>query len=362
MFKSAILASMLLTLLIGSQTLAAPVPRTIGFMGLLKSSAGESVSGTVNVTLSVYDTATGGTALWSETQNVQAANGLFSTTLGAITPIPANLDFSQAYFVGVTPEGDSEMTPRIPLQGVPYALFAHSVAENSVAAPQLASDPSSLAKVSGGVMTSADGNIGIGTAAPKSMLSLVRQADRNAVISLDSGDTSPQYSAINFLDQGTPKWGLGKDPDNSFYVDRSGVGRMLTIEDAGNMGIGTGDPAAKLDVRGDIRLGTTGALYAASGSENLRIVRGEVTKEGIVTHGSGFTIEKTGQGTYFVDLPLDAFSEAPTGVFSVPISSRSVTADVRHDSDGYYFTLVTWDSFSGQLTDAPFSFILAGPR
>jgi hypothetical protein len=36
------------------------------------------------------------------------------------------------------------------------------------------------------------------------------------------------------------------------------VGAAVTAKPNGNVGIGTGSPAARLDVRGDIRLGSTG--------------------------------------------------------------------------------------------------------
>src|SRR5205085_1823810 len=78
-----------------------PAPKTIGFMGVLNSTNGQHQNGPVTLTLSLYTAPTGGTALWSENQTVTATNGLFSTSLGSVTPFPPTVDFSQPYFVGI---------------------------------------------------------------------------------------------------------------------------------------------------------------------------------------------------------------------------------------------------------------------
>lgn len=100
---------------------AAP-PQTISYQGFLTTSAGAPVSATVSVQFSLYDTASGGTPLWTETQSVTAANGLYNVVLGNITPI--NLPFDAPYFLGVKVGTDAEMTPRAALTMVPYAFRA----------------------------------------------------------------------------------------------------------------------------------------------------------------------------------------------------------------------------------------------
>lgn len=59
------------------------VPRLVQFSGTLKDSAARTVSGTASVSFSIYAEQDGGTALWSETQNVTAdAVGHYSVLLG----------------------------------------------------------------------------------------------------------------------------------------------------------------------------------------------------------------------------------------------------------------------------------------
>lgn len=115
-----------------SQT-PAPAPRTIGFMGILNDPAGGRKNGELSVRLALYNAPTGGDALWSESQTVTVSNGLFTAALGAVNPFAASVDFARALFVGVTVEGDAkELLPRMPLLSVPYAMYAHAIADGSV--------------------------------------------------------------------------------------------------------------------------------------------------------------------------------------------------------------------------------------
>ena len=103
------------------------VPRLIQFSGVLKDSALRPVSGGASVTFAIYAEQEGGTALWSETQNVLAdANGHYSIVLGAATSggFPAELfGTGQARWLGVAAARASEM-PRVLMASVPYALRA----------------------------------------------------------------------------------------------------------------------------------------------------------------------------------------------------------------------------------------------
>ena len=59
---------------------SAQVPGLIPFQAVLTDSTGARVDdGNYTVTFAFYSAATGGTPLWSETQEVATADGLFST-------------------------------------------------------------------------------------------------------------------------------------------------------------------------------------------------------------------------------------------------------------------------------------------
>ena len=122
---AALIANLVLALALAITALPAQaaVPQTLNYQGQLASAGGVPVNGTVNITFSLYDVATGGTALWSETQSVTVTNGLYSVTLGQMTPLDATLFTAQRY-LGITVGTDPEMTPRIALSSSATALRA----------------------------------------------------------------------------------------------------------------------------------------------------------------------------------------------------------------------------------------------
>src|SRR5580704_5035313 len=101
------------------------VPRLVQFNGTLKDSAARPVSGVASVTFAIYAEQDGGSALWTETQNVLAdANGHYTALLGTATSggFPAELiGTGQSRWLGVTIARAQEM-PRVLLASVPYAL------------------------------------------------------------------------------------------------------------------------------------------------------------------------------------------------------------------------------------------------
>jgi len=105
---------------------AGAVPQTINFQGILKDSAGKPINGTVNLTFSIYDSVSGGTARWSEVQNgVTVEAGIYSVQLGSVNPIDYSIFDGSTKYLGVK-VGDEELTPRLPMISVPYAFRAAS--------------------------------------------------------------------------------------------------------------------------------------------------------------------------------------------------------------------------------------------
>src|SRR5439155_16457192 len=97
--------------------------------GVLKDPSGRPLSGVVGILTSLYKDPDGGTALWSETQNVQLdAQGNYSLLLGTTTGEGIPLDIlssSEPRWLGVQAlVPGSEEQPRFLLVSVPYALKA----------------------------------------------------------------------------------------------------------------------------------------------------------------------------------------------------------------------------------------------
>jgi hypothetical protein len=132
----------------------AQVPQRIHYQGYLTSASGQPVNATLSMSFTLYDAASGGTPLWSETQpSVAVTNGSFSVALGSVAPL--GLAFDKPYWLGVAVGADAEMTPRQPLAAAPYALGARALAV-----------PSHLLAVNrsgSGIVTSSPAGIACGT-------------------------------------------------------------------------------------------------------------------------------------------------------------------------------------------------------
>lgn len=103
----------------------AQMPRIISYQGILTDASGNFISdGNHTLSLKLYENAGGGAAVFSETHNVPVVKGIFNAIIGSITPLPSNLSFDRAYFLGVSVDGGAEMSPRTALTTVPYAMHA----------------------------------------------------------------------------------------------------------------------------------------------------------------------------------------------------------------------------------------------
>lgn len=99
-------------------TIQAAMYSFIPIQGRLTDASGNPLNGDHNLLFRFYDTSSGGSPLCASSQTVTLQNGLFST----------NANCGQMYFdgrqlyLGVAVDGRSEMTPRLPIYSVPYAL------------------------------------------------------------------------------------------------------------------------------------------------------------------------------------------------------------------------------------------------
>ncbi|MGC9314998.1 MAG: hypothetical protein ACP5G4_05120, partial [bacterium] len=98
------------------------VPEEMNYQGKLTDPAGVAVEGETEIIFRIYDVASGGTALWTETHPVvEVYNGLFDVRLGSITPL--NLPFDEGYYIELEVEGEV-LAPRQALNSVGYAFRA----------------------------------------------------------------------------------------------------------------------------------------------------------------------------------------------------------------------------------------------
>jgi hypothetical protein len=278
----------------------------ISYQGTLRDASGNPVNDAAGVShtmiVQIYDTVNGSNSLWGpETHNnVVVRNGHFSLLLGSVTAMSANLFSGKDRFLKLTVDGTA-LTPLQRLAAVPYAVSSNYA--NSLAAPdgdpldpisagddgnvtvknpyslnfgsstrqmlnlygtaygigiqnytQYFRSDSNFAWYTDGVHSSTemdpgtggtaamvlhDGNLGIGTTGP----------DARVTVQVPNASTT----WLSFKNSsGATKWHLNSYSDTGFNIAETGVadGRLF-IEPGGNVGIGTTNPAAKLDVNGN---------------------------------------------------------------------------------------------------------------
>ncbi|HTY13195.1 MAG TPA: hypothetical protein VMD02_03290 [Candidatus Omnitrophota bacterium] len=104
------------------------VPATINYQGLLKDASGHLVNNpSLSIVFSIYGGASGGTALWTETQTVSVDAGMYSVQLGSVNAFSSNVFDGSTRYLGIKVGSDAEMAPRVALVTVPYSLMAETL-------------------------------------------------------------------------------------------------------------------------------------------------------------------------------------------------------------------------------------------
>jgi hypothetical protein len=220
-----------------SNSASASVPPVIQFSNVALDEGGTPLTGTVSITFSLYNSAVGGQALWSETQNVQLGNaGQYSVYLGLTQAngLPSSLFISgQAQWLGVRVEGQPQQ-PRVFLVSVPYAMKAGDAATIGGLPPSafvMAATASGSATAAGSTEANAATNPTPAT----------------------NGDVTG-LGTVDYI----PIWDSTSDIISSVLY-QSGTGTTAKI------GINTTTPATTLDVKGGATLrGATSVMGALS--------------------------------------------------------------------------------------------------
>ena len=187
------------SLVLARTVLFAQAPQLLNYQGKL-STGGNPASSPLTITFSIYATATGTSALWSETQNVSVDKGIFNVLLGSVTLFPPNL-FTGAgeRFLSIKVGGDAEMTPRFRLTSVAFAIRANEadgVADGSISSNDIADGTIASIDIADGTIASADINDGTLT-----------NTDVNANAAIAGIKISPDFGAQNIVTTG--RIGLG---------------------------------------------------------------------------------------------------------------------------------------------------------
>lgn len=99
------------------------------------------LDGPKSVAYRLYNSESGGSPLWEETQTTSFDAGLFCSALGKDTnnPIPlSDLVAQQKLFLGIQIESDSELSPRLEFFSTPFAHVALALADGAtIESPEL---------------------------------------------------------------------------------------------------------------------------------------------------------------------------------------------------------------------------------
>ena len=239
------------------QTTWSQIPQTISYQGVLTDNNGTPVpDGNYTLTFKLYQTATGGAAIWSEIQTVQVAAGVFNVMLGSVNAF--SVAFDRPCWLAITVGNDPEMTPRIPLTAAPYSLQAQTVSDSAITSEKIVNGQvvRSINSIKDDVVLAAGQNISIS------------QNGKTITISATLGSAQG-----NTLDQAYDEGGPGAG--RTITADAGAVNIEgpdgLTIEDS--VGVGTTMPYTKLDVEGDLRIAKV--LQAALDDTTRILVHGD---------------------------------------------------------------------------------------
>lgn len=206
---------------------------TLSMQGTIRNSTGSAVSdGTYSLTFKLYTVESGGTAVWTETQdNIKVVGGVYSALLGSTEPL--NAAFNVPYFVGIAVDGGSELIPRFRLTSAPYAL---SLIGQSNTFPSA-------------------GAVGVGTASPVAGQNLhVHNADGSAQ-ALISSASQDDHTALTL-----------KSGDNWGTVSIEGVNGNFNLSGKKNINAYTADGTVTLFCNGQIRASTENDGFRVNGT------------------------------------------------------------------------------------------------
>ncbi len=113
------------------------IPRQLNYQGVLRNAAGTNVpDSSYTMNFKIYNDSAGGTALWSETQQVSVSDGLFSVRLGSVSPI-TNVPFNRAHYLGITIGAGNELMPRTLFTPSPYSFMSLNIIDNSISTSKI---------------------------------------------------------------------------------------------------------------------------------------------------------------------------------------------------------------------------------
>ena len=238
----------------------AQIPPLMNYQGVLTDAGGASAvpDGLYNITFRLYPGEFAASPIWEETKPVLVTKGIFNTILGETAPL--EMPFESMLWLGISVEGEAELTPRIPLVSTPYSFNARTVQDSAIIAMKIANGAVTGEKIAGGqVVRTLNGLTDEVELAPGANISIT-PAGNELIIAATGGEGGVTGSG----DAGQVAiWnGTGSiDGDDMLFWDSANK----------RLGIGTTGPNARLRVESDEQFtGVFASTHLSDGTEVLR--------------------------------------------------------------------------------------------
>lgn len=261
----------------------------ISFQGKLTNPDGTNVSdGSYSIVFSLYTVASGGSNIWTETDSVTVAGGLFQVNLGAVNTTLGSVNWNNGtVYLGIKVGGDAEMLPRVVLGSAPQAFNSDKLGGiDSSGFIQLTpgSQQSGNLNISGTITSGAVNGVSLGsTIQPSSAGVLTVQSNGSNALTLTGGAASTwstSAGALTITSAAAATWSttagnltlqagsgtvsLGSSTiftANGALTINSNTAATLTLdsETTGNVNLGTGSNAKTITIGN-----TTGATAIAT--------------------------------------------------------------------------------------------------
>ncbi len=340
-----IVVSMLV--LVGTALYGAPIPRTINYQGYLKDAAGKPVTGPVNLTFTLYSSASGVGPVWTESHpGVPLANGVYSATLGETNSFGDAPD--RQLWVGVQVEGGPLLLPVAPFSTVPFAMRAgvadrvtlidgSTIAAGAISADKIAAGAVSADKLSQQyVRISGDAMTGpLSISASGYTLNPASTGAGPALYSISSGTgNAGTFGVLNDLSAASAV--------SAVTTGTGRAGYFVTTNPASTLPALYGGSSSSVGVQGHSAGGTGvwGSSIAASGIgvDGLSDAVGGVGVKGRSANGYGVQGISTGnvgvRGSSTSSVGIQGSSGADTGVWGVSGGATGVGVDGLSDAVG----------------------------
>ncbi len=131
---------------------AGAAPLTLQHQGRLHDAVGIPLDGQHDLTIGLYDNASGGSAGWTETlTGIDFDQGYFSVVLGESTALDPALFDDDTLWMGMAVDSGAEFPIRLQVNSVPFAVRAHGVSGGIVDASEIRVDGNTVIDSSGAI-------------------------------------------------------------------------------------------------------------------------------------------------------------------------------------------------------------------